>query len=171
MTAPRRFLLDANVFVQAHRHYYPFDICPGFWAALIERHKQGRILSLDRVKAELDRGNDELKVWATKTLPQSCFARTDEPAVVAGFAEAQTWVYSQPRYRAAAKAEFAQAADGWLPAYAREHGLAVVTLEEPSPAAEKRVPLPSVCVALGVPYVNTFAMLRELAVSFSWSPK
>lgn len=171
MTAPRRFLLDTNVFVQAHRHYYAFDICPGFWAALLEQHERGRILSLDRVKIELDRGKDDLKVWAENTMPKSCFARTDEPGVVGAFAEAQNWANSQPQFQVAAKAQFAQAADGWLPAYAREHQFEVVTLEESSATAQKRVPLPNLCIALGVPYVNTFAMLRELGVSFSWSPR
>ncbi|MDE2794684.1 MAG: DUF4411 family protein [Gemmatimonadota bacterium] len=24
------FLLDANIFIEAHRHYYGLDLCPGF---------------------------------------------------------------------------------------------------------------------------------------------
>ncbi len=26
-----RYLLDANVFIEAKNLYYAFDICPGFW--------------------------------------------------------------------------------------------------------------------------------------------
>ena len=30
----RIYLLDANVYIQAHRRYYDFDICPGYWDCL-----------------------------------------------------------------------------------------------------------------------------------------
>lgn len=32
----------------------------------------------------------------------------------------------------------------------------------------KRVPLPNFCREFGVPYVNTFDMLRSLEVRFGW---
>ena len=28
---PRVFVLDSNVFIQAKRHYYAFDLVPNFW--------------------------------------------------------------------------------------------------------------------------------------------
>lgn len=28
------FLLDTNVFIEAHQRYYGLDLCPGFWDAL-----------------------------------------------------------------------------------------------------------------------------------------
>lgn len=31
MTASCAFVLDANVFIEAHRRYYAFDIAPFFW--------------------------------------------------------------------------------------------------------------------------------------------
>ena len=168
-SAPRRFLLDTSVFVQAHRTYYAFDICPGFWDALLALHEAGRWQSLDRVRSELEAGNDRLKTWATSQVPASGFAACDEPSVVASFARAAAWVESQPRFGVAAKEEFAHVADGWLPAYAHVHQLVVVTQEEARPDARKTVPLPNVCIALGVPYISTFAMLRESNVALSWA--
>ena len=38
-----KFLLDSNVLITAHRLYYAFDICPGYWAALKAGHAAGRI--------------------------------------------------------------------------------------------------------------------------------
>jgi hypothetical protein len=38
-----RYLLDANVFIQAKNLHYGFDFCPAFWAWLIDlrgRHGQ-----------------------------------------------------------------------------------------------------------------------------------
>jgi hypothetical protein len=160
-------LLDTNVFVQAHRSYYAFDICPGFWETLLEQHDGGRLHSLDRVLDELSKGNDALKKWARDTVPPPCFAKTNEARVVRAFGEAQRWVDAQPRFVAAAKAEFAQVADGWLAAYAREHRMVVVTLELPNAYSQRRVPLPDVCQAVKVEFISPFMMLRELKVAFT----
>jgi hypothetical protein len=36
MTAgTEKYLLDSNVFIEAYRRYYSFDICPGFWDCLV----------------------------------------------------------------------------------------------------------------------------------------
>jgi hypothetical protein len=63
MNASPSYVLDANVFIEAARRYYAFDIAPAFWQALINFASSGRVISIDRVKAELDRGNDELTEW------------------------------------------------------------------------------------------------------------
>jgi|SRR5438477_9163972 len=46
---PAIYVLDTNVFVQAHRRHYAFEICPGFWECLIHYHQTARIVSIDRV--------------------------------------------------------------------------------------------------------------------------
>jgi hypothetical protein len=53
------FVIDANILIQAHRQYYAFAICPGFWDSLLYHHGTGKILSIDRVKNEIN-GTDEL---------------------------------------------------------------------------------------------------------------
>ena len=43
MSDGKRYVLDANVFIEAHQRYYALDVCPGFWLALIRQHeKQAR---------------------------------------------------------------------------------------------------------------------------------
>ena len=32
---PEKFVLDANVFIQAKRRFYAFDFCPGYWDMLL----------------------------------------------------------------------------------------------------------------------------------------
>ena len=54
------FLLDTNVFIEAHRRYYAFDIHPGFWNCLYHLFQTNQAVSLDRVRTELLGGNDEL---------------------------------------------------------------------------------------------------------------
>lgn len=64
------YVLDTNIFVQAHRRHYAFDICPGFWDCLIHHHKTGRIVSIDRVRDEILAG-DALEAWAKNSAPSS----------------------------------------------------------------------------------------------------
>lgn len=44
-----KYVLDANVFIEAARRYYAFDLAPAFWRALIKHAIQGRVLSIDRI--------------------------------------------------------------------------------------------------------------------------
>ena len=64
MTSAPTYILDANVFIEAAKRYYAFDIAPLFWDGLKLHANAGRVKSIDRVKDEIDRGNDQLKDWA-----------------------------------------------------------------------------------------------------------
>ncbi len=46
---PITCVLDTSVFTQAHRLYYPVDICPGFWDCLLHYARAGRLISIDRM--------------------------------------------------------------------------------------------------------------------------
>jgi hypothetical protein len=166
MTSPGGYVLDANVFIEAHKRYYAFDICPGYWAALIAQHKGGLVCSIDRVRDELLGLGDALSQWAQK-LAGSFFDATGAPSIAGEFAGVMTWVYAQAQYTDAAKANFAAGADGWLVAYARVQGLIIVTHEAANPAVKRKVPIPNVCDAFGVNWINTFDMLRGLGVTFN----
>lgn len=160
------YVLDANVFIEAARRYYAFDLAPPFWESLVQHAANGRIYSIDRVKQELERGKDELATWATSQF-NNAFASTDEEDVIESYSEVISWVQAQDQFFDAAKADFAAVADGWLVAYAKAKQYIVVTHELPATDARKKVPIPNVCDALGVSYIDTFAMLRELGVRFS----
>jgi uncharacterized protein DUF4411 len=164
------YVLDSNIFIEAKQRYYAFDVCPGFWDALVWQHGQGRIVSVDRVKTELEEFADELSVWVTGTMPEGCFFDTDMDVVTDAYAEAIAWVMGQAQFTDAAKAEFADAenADAWVIAFAKAMDATVVTHEKPNPHVQRKVPIPNVCDALGVPYVDTFEMLRQLTTQFSW---
>jgi hypothetical protein len=165
------YALDANVFIQAHRRHYAFDLCPGFWDCLPLHHAAGRITSIDKVRAELLDGGDAdaLEHWVRNTAPATLFASTQQPEVSGRFAEMMRWVVSG-HYQPEAVSEFAAAADGWLAAYASVHGLTVVTHEEHRPERRNRVPLPTLCLQFGVPYQDTFSMLRDLGSQFVLAP-
>lgn len=170
MARRARYLLDASVLMQAHRRYYKFGICPGFWDALIWHHKQGALGSIDKVKNEIEEGKDELRHWAKNKCPATFFESANSKAVGDRYGKIISWAGDQNRYRPEALAEFATVADGWLVAYAGEHGLTVVTQEVAAPESKSVVKIPDVCEAFKVPYIDTFEMLKNLDVQFTWKP-
>ena len=157
------FLLDANVFIEAARHYYAFDLVPRFWDSLVEYASIGRIKSIDRVKRELERGNDELATWAEESF-HDAFVSTDEDEVVQIYRKIINWVNSESQFTEEAKANFAGGADGWLVAYAKVKGCVVVTQKLSEPLSKRKVKIPDVCKKGGVSFVNTFEMLRTLGI-------
>jgi hypothetical protein len=166
--APANYLLDANVFIQAHRRHYAFDLCPGFWDCLPAHHAAGRVQSIDKIRDELLSGGaaDPLDAWTRNVAPPALFASTQEADVVREYSAMMQWVQTSPHYLPVAKSEFATVADGWLAAYAKAKGYTLTTHEEHDPAAKKKVPLPTLCRHFGVPYCDTFFMLRDLGTRF-----
>ena len=162
------FLLDSNVLMEAHRRYYAFDICPGFWDSLSALSAQGDLMSIDRVLAEIQERDDILRRWADIETPSAFFVSTAESAVAEAYSRVIEWVNANSQFMPAGKADFARKADGWLVAYSMVHRITLVTEEIFDPAVKKRVPIPNVCRQFGVNYVNTFSMLRTLQVEFHW---
>lgn len=159
------YLLDANVFVEAARRYYAFDILPPFWDLLVGHAARGVVCSVDRVKDELLRGKDELAEWVVNEF-KSAFRRTDTSDVVNMYRTIMSWVSLHSQFKPEAKSEFAVAADGWLIAYALVHGCTLVTHEQYEPNCRRKVKIPNVCKQFGVETINTFDMLRQLGVRF-----
>jgi len=159
------FVLDANVFIEAARRYYAFDLAPKFWQSLAHHATNGRIESIDRIGQELLRGSDDLAKWA-KSRFSNAFACTDDEDVLHAYRDIINWVTGQSQFLQAAKADFATSPDGWLVAYARAKGRVLVTQEVLDPNIRRKVPIPNICRApnVNVSFINTFEMLRKLGV-------
>ena len=71
MSRGSRYVLDANVFIEAKNGYYRFSLCPGFWRALIDQHERKRVCSIDRVREELK--DDDLRAWVKDHVPSPFF--------------------------------------------------------------------------------------------------
>ncbi|MBX6330270.1 MAG: DUF4411 family protein [Gemmatimonadaceae bacterium] len=151
------YLLDANVFIEGRKRHYGFDICPGFWDWIDRAIAKGTVRSVEQVGGELEAGNDELAAWATARRG-SLFLPTD-PAMLPSLQAVSTWVTKQ-NYTQAAVSKFLQDADYYLIARAHAHRDVVVTLENANPTRRNTVPIPNVCIGLGVQFMNPFEMLR-----------
>ena len=150
--------------MQAYRDYYAPDFCPAFWDCIPLYFHAGRLISIDRVFAEIKNPGDLIQ-WA-QNAPNGLFVTSGEQQVASNFARIMAWVNGNPQFFDEAKAKFAAGADGWLIAYAQAHNAVVVTQEVSAPSAKTRVPIPDVCQEFNVPYQNTFQMLRQLGVRF-----
>jgi hypothetical protein len=164
------YAADANVFINAHRLYYAFGICPGFWESLIYLHAQGQVFSIDRVRNELAGKGDQLSAWVASKLLDGCFESTDTPAIIAAYGQLVVWVNAQQQFTPAAKAEFSQKADAWLIAYAVVTGRILVTHEVFNSEIKRKVPITNVCQAFNVNHIDTFDMLNALGASYHWNP-
>lgn len=161
------FLLDTNFFIQAHRSIYPLDVAPSFWKKVKELAAQGKIISIDKVKAEIYKNEDELKAWCKDELPPDFFK--DSTTVLNAYAQVVNWAMSKKgHYQQRALNEFLDAdeADAWLVAYALEHGLSIVTYEVSEPNTKKKIKIPEACIPFSISFVNTIEMLRMLRERF-----
>lgn len=162
------YLLDANVFIEAHRRYYSFDIAPSFWGSLKNLAEGSHICSIDKIQNELcpsTTSPDRLNQWTSEQF-SDYFKSVDEADVLSSYSEIQSWSASSTHFTDEAKREFAQNADAWIVAYAKAKGYTVVTHEGNNPQKRNRILIPVACAEFGIPYTDTFNMLRNLNVTF-----
>ena len=161
----KMFVLDSSVFIEAQKRYYAFDIAPTFWKKLIELAKNGNICSIDRVKKELLKGNDDLKQWAENSF-DSYFHSTENNEILKVYTELMEWSNSKDQFTKEAKYEFAQGdiADAWLISYARANNCIIATEERFNPNKKSKILIPNVCKEFNIEYVDTFQMLRQLKI-------
>jgi hypothetical protein len=157
------YLVDSNFFIEAHRVTYPLDVVPSFWLRIADLANQGIICSIDKVKVELERHDDELTAWCNTHLPADFFK--DSTISITEYGQTARWAVSKSdQYRPAALAVFLDAdrADAWLVGYALMNNMTVVTQEVSSPDSKKNIKLPDACTAMDVPSMNTIDMLRVI---------
>ena len=140
-----RYLLDANVFIQAKNLYYGFDFCPAFWDWLVEQNSAGKVASIEKVADELQARDDELAQWASDQ-GDGLFLRPDD-AVLSVLRVVSAWA-SARGYQPTAVTTFLQVADCWLVAHALAHEYIVVTHEVPANTT-RRIKIPNACVGMG----------------------
>lgn len=165
-TQQGEYILDADVLIQAHRLYYAFDICSGFWDAIVLHQANSVIMSIDKVLDDINRGQgmDPLKGWVRDKIPATFFCSTNDSDVISQYGQIVNWVNGQ-QFTQHAKAEFMSVSDGWLIAYAKAKNKIVVTQETFEPNIKKRVKIPNVCKAFNITPKNTFDLLRALGVN------
>lgn len=152
-----RYLLDANIFIQAKNLHYGFDFCPAFWEWLETQNDTGKVVSVEEVGRELRAGTDELASWA-KARGAAFFLRPDSK-VLTDMGRVSTWANNKS-YVTAAISTFLGVADCWIVAHALAHNYIVVTHEIPTNSI-KKIKVPDACKELSVRCISPYEMLRK----------
>ena len=160
------YLLDANVFIEAKNFYYRFDTFPGFWEWLDVEQANGQLASIEPIRDELLKGNDDPAAWVKERKDSGWFLPVDDVETQQNLAQIAAWVIAQP-FKEAAKPEFLGSGDPWLIAKAKAIGATVVTQETFDAQSRKKVKIPNVCRAFHVLYINTFDLLRQMGATFT----
>ncbi len=167
------YLLDTNIFLQAYKVYYPMDVVVSFWETLKKLAQEEKIFSINYVKSEIDRYEDELQKWCETELPDNFFLDVDaEIYTDQTYQEVINWAVSKLNnpYLQRAIDEFSSStiADAFLVAFAlsdRDNRV-IVTEEKPRSNSKSKIKIPDVCKAFEIKYLNTIDMFRELKVKF-----
>lgn len=163
-----KFLIDSNSFMTPYRQYYAFDLAPTFWAEL-SKHAS-KIILLDMVKAEIDKGKDDLADWLDK---QSGFVIYNHitQEIIHKYQEVLQYVQNCGLYKVQALHAWAHedVADPWLIAAAAVNRYTIITVEVPSGGLShknknKVAKIPDVAKAFGVKTYNLFYMMRRLGI-------
>jgi hypothetical protein len=156
------YLLDANVFIEAHQRYYSAEFVPAFWDWLGRAFRLNVVASIDKIEEELSVKDDAVKSWAR--VHKEFFLPTDS-LVEASLRAVSAWAMSGP-YTSAARFKFLASADYRLIAFAHAHGHAVATHEQASPNRPSEVKIPEACRDLGVECVDPFTVIGKSGARF-----
>ena len=157
-----RYLLDANVFMAANNLHYGLDFCPAWLLSISQSQNAGQVFSIDKVKDEIESGDDELTEWARAQDAQ--FFLKPGADIFPAMGHVTNWV-NDNGYTPDAKNTFFQVADYWLIAHALTGDFVVVTHERPADTPNK-VKIPNVCVGVGLKVMTPFEMLRHERARF-----
>ncbi|MDT8898264.1 DUF4411 family protein [Thermanaerothrix sp. 4228-RoL] len=167
-----KYCLDTNAFIEPSKGWYAFDIAPSFWNALIQWSQKKLLCSIQPVFNEIvnHKEEDDLVRWA-KQYHDELFLLPDEKtwSELRNIANLVMGVYEDHLAEG-----FLGCADPIVIAYAKAHQLIVVTeerirkeeLNSNGKVGGKKIKIPNVCERIGVSWVNTVDMLRDLKFQF-----
>ncbi|EPQ7202393.1 MULTISPECIES: DUF4411 family protein [Providencia] len=155
-----RFLIDSNVFIEAKYFHYNFNYCRKFWDFILELHKAGLVYSINAVKKELIRKEDELCLWVKNEVPDSFFE--DEASSMGNYAKLMVWSQNL-NVHDKAKEDFADIskADAFLIAHAMTHKMSLITQEKEQAGAKKRILIPNAAKENGVKTLTIYEFLAR----------
>ena len=158
-----KYLIDANIFITSHRQYYSFDIAPSFWDQIVEKVSD-KIVIIEKVKDELQRGGDELTEWYNSKSSNFTVLGIPEQEVIEAYSNIINEVNNRDQYLQSAKDELAGNADSWLCAYGLAYNYTIVTLETYDADIRKRIKIPNICEEFGIRYINLSQFMREASI-------
>ncbi|WP_423917835.1 DUF4411 family protein [Candidatus Poriferisodalis sp.] len=122
----------------------------------------GTVCSVEAVFHELIEGGDDLAQWARDHRSFFLPPTADD---IESIAAVNRWANDSPNYEAAAKTDFARAADSFLLGQALAGSHTVVT-HETIRDSRRKIKIPNAAAALEVRVINPFQMLLAMRARF-----
>lgn len=159
-----KYLLDANILIEAKNYYFRFDLCPDFWKWIKSYDKMKSVFP---VKEEMLAREDELAQWIKDELDTSYFLDMDVE-IQENYRKIVDYI-DKHNFKQSGKDKFLRGADGWLIATAMsKKGTIVVTNENSNPDSKKKIFLPDVANHFGVQCIQIFQVLFEEGITLSF---
>lgn len=167
-----KFLIDANSFIAPYKNYYAFDITPGFWVQLKKALLDDSVSVLDVVKAEINKGDDELTAWISAMSELKIMDRRDQ-SIMAKYTEVLSYLQKNPSYNDKALRAWSDVnvADPWLIATAAAKGYTIITFEQSAGKISEKNPcgkpkIPDVAGAFNVKCVDLYYFMRKKNINW-----
>jgi len=169
------YIFDSSSFITPYRLYYAEDIVPSFWEQLEDLIENGKVCTIDKVKEEITKIDDQLSrrvkrlfkravPFRRKNTSDNLFSFGGESSEWIAYKSVISWAENSS-YNKAAISEFKNdsKADAFLIAFCKTYNLTLVT-EEVFKRKKKRIPIPNACSALNVRCLNLFDFMRETGI-------
>lgn len=165
-----KFLINSNSFMTPYRQYYAFDLIPTYWEEIAKCTNSGRLILLDMVKAEIDKGKDDLADWLSR---QAGFVICNHISseIISKYQEILQYIQTCRLYKEQALQIWSNGdvADPWLIAAAAVNDYTIITAEVPSGGLSVKNPnryakIPDVASVFGVRTGNLYYMMRKLGI-------
>jgi hypothetical protein len=162
-----KYILDTSILINAHQSLYPLNVAKSFWQTIQDLAESETIISIDKVKFEIFRNEDQLEEWCRACLPvgfwKPCGGCLDEYQRIIQWANRRS-----DHYKESALSTFMNTdnADPWLIAYAMKEGGTIVTNEVSAPESKKNIKIPDACKPFGVECLSLMEVFVKLNVTF-----
>ena len=162
-----KYLLDSNIFIESHNiHYHP-NFCEGFWDWITKGFEANIFFSIDKVKVELLRHNDDLSQRIKDhSIPSDFFIKSlGDPLITQSYGHLMDWLNSTTNFTPKAVSDFqsVSGADSFLIAAAMSYDYIIVTKETSDPNCKKRVKIPDAAKANSVQCITLHQLLNKHA--------
>jgi hypothetical protein len=157
MTEPKKYVLDANCFIEPWNKFYSYEFFAAFWDSFLKNSCQQKIVLIqEEIYDEILKKDDELNNWIKK---QGFKIVKTDPEIVRIAASIQNQFPNLVK-----EVKGRSLADPFVIALAKQEGATVVTLEDKG--SEKNPKIPFVCHSLKIKSVDLFAFIKEQGIKF-----
>lgn len=165
------FLIDTNIFIEPYRKFYAFDLIPTYWERLKIEFKKERIVVLDMVYNEIEKGEDALSLWLINNKELINVKNHKKQEIIYYYGEVLRYLQTSGLYTNKAVNEWSRVdiADPWLIATAKVYNYTIVTNESKngnlSLKQKSNSPkIPDVCYSFGVNCIDLYEMMRQIGI-------